>query len=151
MNKEKERRLQVWLWLMITIIALLMISCGSVKYVPVNRVQYVTETLRDTVVEVVTPAERVVTVVPDDTVSRLSTTYATSVAEVRDGCLYHSIEQPPRRDSLPTKMVLIHQVDSVPYPVEVEVEKRVIPQWSWWTLAVSLLFAISILYRYIKR
>lgn len=151
MNRDKERRLQVWLWLMVVIVSLLMISCGSVKYVPVNRVQYVTETLRDTVVEVVTPAERVVTVVPDDTVSRLSTTYATSVAEVRDGLLYHSLEQPPRRDSVPAKMVLIHQVDSVPYPVEVEVEKRVIPQWSWWTLAVSLLWAINILYRYIKR
>lgn len=133
--------------MMLLVVIVLLISCGGVKYIPINRVQYITERLRDTVVEVVTPAERVEGVVAADTVSRLSTTYATSVAEVRSGMLYHRLEQPPRRDSATVQTAVIQVIDSVPYPVRVEVEKRVIPRWSWCTLAGCVVLVCMILRR----
>ena len=37
----------------------------------------------------------------------------------------------------------VNRTDSIPYTVEVVKEKAVVPQWAWWTLAVSALFVGS--------
>lgn len=111
-------------------------GCTTTKYVPVNRIVRVTEQVIDTIVEVQIPEERV-TNVTTDTTSVIHTSYATSTAEVIDGVLWHTLVQPSRKDSVPVQTKIVQMTDSIPYPVEVEVEKIVVPAWSWWTLAVS--------------
>ena len=116
--------------------AFLLLSCTTTKYVPVVRVKTVTTTVTDTFVEVVTPPERVVNTTTD-TISVLSTRYATSTAEVSNGVLRHEITQHARKDSVKTQTIYIHEADSIPYPVEVETVREVVPTWCWWTLLIA--------------
>ncbi|MBQ2979681.1 MAG: hypothetical protein IJE18_06190 [Bacteroidaceae bacterium] len=137
MREDRDNMLQVWVWLLTAIMVLLMVSCAArTVYVPAYKVHSVTTTMVDTMVEVQIPEERV-TNVTTDTTSVIHTSYATSTAEVIDGVLWHRLVQPSRKDSVPAKVQIVQMTDSIPYPVEVEVEKVIIPAWSWWTLAIS--------------
>ncbi len=40
--------------------------------------------------------------------------------------------------------VYINTTDSVPYPVEVEVVREVVPAWSWWSLGISAIAIIAL-------
>lgn len=149
-DKDKERRAQVWIWLLVALLSLIMLhGCTRTVYVPVET--KTTETieveLHDTIVEVETPSERV-EVVTEDTSSMLATKYAMSMANVEGGRLHHSLYQWARVDSITLPLTTIKRArrDSIPYPVEVEKVVEVIPGWSWWTLGLSaVLFAILLL------
>lgn len=142
MREDRDNMLQVWVWLLTAIMLLLMVSCAArTVYVPAYKVHRVTTTMVDTMVEVQIPEERV-TNVTTDTTSVIHTSYATSTAEVIDGVLWHTLVQPSRKDSVPAKVPIVQITDSIPYPVEVEVEKRVIPTWSWWSVGIAALLII---------
>lgn len=88
--------------------------------------------MRDTVITVRIPdgyAERVTT----DTVSDLYTPFAHSRAEVSGGILSHSLGT---HGELPTSVrveeKIITMVDSIAYPVEVEVIREVAKPLRWW-------------------
>lgn len=88
--------------------------------------------MRDTVITVRIPdgyAERVTT----DTVSDLYTPFAHSRAEVSGGKLTHSLGT---QGELPTSVrveeKIITMVDSIAYPVEVEVIREVAKPLRWW-------------------
>lgn len=119
-------------------------SCTTTKYVPVNPVRHITTIEIDTILEVTTPPERV-TNSTTDTTSVIATRYATSTATVSNGVLTHTLTQPARKDSVKGKTIYIQVTDSVPYPVEVEVTKEVVPSWSWWALGVSIIAIVAIL------
>lgn len=117
-----------------------------------TQIRHTTTTVHDTVVEVVTQGERVEVVVPAaDTTSVLFTKYATSTAKVRGGLLYHALWQPVRVDSVSVQYVTQHVSDSIPYPVEVEVVREVVPTWCWWMLAVAGIAIAAIAMIMIKR
>lgn len=118
-------------------------SCTTKKYVPVNQIRHITTIEIDTILEVITPPESV-TNKTTDTTSVIATRYATSTATVSNGVLTHTLTQPARKDSVKGKTIYIQVTDSVPYPVEVEVTKEVVPSWSWWSLGVNIMAIVAI-------
>lgn len=136
-------------------ILLLLTSCSTIKYVPVKETEYVTvtETLVDTVIKWVPPIEKIVNETKDTT-SIVETSLAKSTATVSNGTLHHSIEN--KKDSVKTKIVykdkIVTKTEYKEVPVEVEVEKKVVPSWSWWLLGINILviigFAIRLYFRF---
>lgn len=139
--RHNDMSWRVWIWLLVALLTLIALyGCTRMVYVPVEH--KTTETIetivRDTIVEVVTPAERV-EVVTEDTSSMLATRYAMSMANYKDGKLHHSLYQWARVDSISVPLTTIKRArrDSIPYPVEVEKVVEVVPAWSWWSLAIA--------------
>ena len=136
-------------------ILLLFVSCSTIKYVPVKETEYVTvtETIVDTVIKWTPPIEKV-DKETKDTTSTVETSLAKSTATVSNGTLHHTIEN--KKDSVKTKIVykdkIIKQTEYKEVPVEVEVEKKVVPSWCWWMLGINILaaivFAIRLYFRF---
>ena len=126
-------------------ILLLLTSCSTIKYIPVKETEYVTvtETLVDTVIKWVPPIEKADNETKDTT-STVETSLAKSTATVSNGILHHSIEN--KKDSIKTKIVykdkIIKQTEYKEIPVEIEVEKKVIPKWVYYSLGINLLAVI---------
>ena len=137
---------------------LLIVGCSTVKYVPIQGetvVEYRDTTIyiNDTVT-IPVPVEVVKEVVPADTVSVLQTSVAVSEAKIQKGMLHHSLEQ---RGTVKTRIdtvVTIQYVDKYIYeevPVEVEVEKRYVPEWCWWSLIINIVTVLLVVFRiYLK-
>ena len=127
------------------ILFILLTSCSTIKYIPVKETEYVTvtETLVDTVIKWAPPIENIVNETKDTT-STVETSLAKSTATVSNGTLHHSIEN--KKDSIKTKIVykdkIITKTEYKEVPVEVEVEKKVVPGWCWWMLGINILAAI---------
>ena len=136
-------------------ILLLLTSCSTIKYVPVKETEYVTvtETLVDTVIKWAPPIEKV-DKETKDTTSIVETSLAKSTATVSNGTLHHTIEN--KKDSIKTKIVykdkIVTKTEYKEVPVEVEVEKKVVPGWCWWLLGINILtaivFAIRLYFRF---
>ena len=136
-------------------ILLLLTSCSTIKYIPVKETEYVTvtETLVDTVIKWMPPVEKV-DKETKDTTSTVETSLAKSTATVSNGTLHHTIEN--KKDSIKTKIVykdkIIKQTEYKEVPVEVEVEKKVVPGWCWWLLGINILtiivFVIRLYFRF---
>ena len=127
------------------LILLLFVSCSTIKYVPVKETEYVTvtETIVDTVIKWVPPIEKI-DKETKDTTSTVETSLAKSTATVSDGTLHHTIEN--KKDSIKTKIVykdkIITKTEYKEVPVEVEVVKKVVPNWCCWLLVINILIAI---------
>ena len=140
---------------LIILLTLLLTSCSTIKYVPVKETEYVTvtETLVDTVIKWAPPVENIVNKTKDTT-STVETSLAKSTATVSNGTLHHSIEN--KKDSVKTKIVykdkIVTKTEYKEVPVEVEVEKKVVPSWCWWLLGINILviigFAIRLYFRF---
>ena len=136
-------------------ILLLLTSCSTIKYVPVKETEYVTvtETLVDTVIKWAPPIEKI-DKETKDTTSTVETSLAKSTATVSNGTLHHTIEN--KKDSIKTKIIykdkIIKQTEYKEVPVEVEVVKKVVPDWCWWMLGINILaaivFAIRLYFRF---
>ena len=137
------------------LILLLFVSCSTIKYVPVKETEYVTvtETLVDTVIKWMPPVEKV-DKETKDTTSTVETSLAKSTATVSNGTLHHTIEN--KKDSIKTKIVykdkIVTKTEYKEVPVEVEVEKKVVPSWCLWMLGINILviivFAIRLYFRF---
>lgn len=134
MTTDQHTRLAMWLWLIAAVLALS--ACTRTVYVPVESVRTVTTTVVDTFTKVVMPPTKVVNTTTDTT-STLTTGAATSTATVNGGVLYHELIEHERVDSLPVKIVTIHEIDSVPHIVEVERVTEITPPWCWWSLLIN--------------
>ena len=140
---------------LIILLTLLLTSCSTIKYIPVKETEYVTvtETLVDTVIKWAPPVEKIVNETKDTT-STVETSLAKSTATVSNGTLHHSIEN--KKDSIKTKIVykdkIVTKTEYKEVPVEVEVEKKVVPSWCWWLLGINILativFAIRLYFRF---
>ena len=136
-------------------ILLLLTSCSTIKYIPVKETEYVTvtETLVDTVIKWAPPIEKV-DKETKDTTSTVETSLAKSTATVSNGTLYHTIVN--KKDSIKTKIVykdkIVTKTEYKEVPVEVEVEKKVVPGWCWWLLGINILaiivFVIRLYFRF---
>lgn len=135
--RHNDMSWRVWIWLLVTLLSLIMLyGCTKNRYIPVTQIRHEKVLEYDTIYEIVTPDEVVINTTTD-TISELHTTYAHSTAKVEDGVLSHSLSQPARRDSINAKQRVVYIVDSIPYAVEVEKTKEVVPTWCWWSLAVA--------------
>lgn len=124
---------------------LILVSCGSVKYIPTETktiYNYIDSTIisyKDSIIFVEVPIERIVDVVAQYDTSRLETTVAKSTAYVdtTTHTLKHSLIN---KDTTIKKDVKIEYVDRIVYkdsviikhiPVEVPVDKIVYPKIFW--------------------
>lgn len=107
-------------------IVLMITACSRKIFIPVEKTVTVTETVRDTVVQVQIEKEYVKSITPDTT-STIETKYACSTATYHgeSGLLEHNIEN--KQDCIPVKVVYKDKeiVKEVPAPYPVEVEKKV--------------------------
>ena len=128
------------------LILLLLTSCSTIKYVPVKgediyHTEYIT---KDSIVY--TPVEVIKEVVPE-----LDTLYMeTSVAKAK---AYLDTNLNILKGEMKNKKEIIYK-DKIVYrdsiiiqkqevPVEVEVEKKVVPGWCWWLLGINIFAAIG--------
>ena len=137
------------------LILLLFASCATIKYVPVKgediyHTEYIT---KDSIVY--TPVEVIKEVVPE-----LDTLYMeTSVAKAK---AYLDTNLNTLKGEMKNKKEIIYK-DKIIYrdsiiiqkqeiPVEVEVEKKVVPSWCWLLLVINILtaivFAIRLYFRF---
>lgn len=129
----------------------LVVGCGAVKEIPVSTVEKIV--VRDSIIyvcdsiEVPVPYEVIKEIVPQDTISVLKTSVASSVAKVEKGTLTHSLEQ---KGSVPARIdtfyvTQIKEVEKmVEVPVEVKVETKVVPVWSWWCLIYAIILTLLV-------
>jgi hypothetical protein len=126
-------------------------SCSTIKEIPVQTVEKIE--YRDSIVYVTdsvlveVPVEKIVQVLPQDTISILSTSVALSEAKIDKGMLHHSLEQ---------KGAFLTQIDTfyitqikeveklVEVPIEVVKEVKHIPNWCWWSLIYSIVLTLLI-------
>lgn len=89
------------------------------QYIPVETVRTVTETLRDTVIQVKLEVQRDTVSLPD-TVSHLKNKYSESWARWSNGTLSHSLKILDTPIPVKTTVKDTHKIDSisVPYPVK---------------------------------
>ena len=115
-----------------------LVSCGTTKYTPVQTIEKIE--YRDSIVYVndtitiEVPKEKVVYVVPADTLSRISTSLAFSEAKVEKGILTHTLEQKGQIKTKIDTFFMVKYIDRIvekEVPVEVEIEKPYIPTFFW--------------------
>ena len=133
---------------------MLLTSCSTIKYIPVKETEYVTvtETLVDTVIKWVPPIETE-DKETKDTTSTVETSLAKSTATVSNGTLHHTIEN--KKDSIKTKIVykdkIVTKTEYKEVPVEVKVEKKVVPGWVYYSLGLNILILSFFLGRLILK
>ena len=133
-NPDDRRKLIYGIVAAVVFVLLFVLFSGCTRrvYVPVERTTTVTEILRDTVVELkLKQVHDTVTIATEgrDTASYLKNGTHFSHVTWKDGKLGHSLGTLPDasvKDSMQVKHIIIR--DSIPYPVPVEVEKKL----TWW-------------------
>ena len=133
-NPDDRRKLIIGIALAAAFVLLFALFSGCTRrvYVPVGRTTTVTEILRDTVVELkLKQVHDTVTIeaLGRDTASYLENGTHFSRASWKDGKLGHSLGTLPDasvKDTLKVKYIIVR--DSIPYPVPMEVEKKL----TWW-------------------
>ena len=140
--------------LFIFILLLVAVSCGTTKSIPVQTIEKIE--YRDSIVYVndtitiEVPKEKVVYVVPADTLSQISTSLAFSEAKVEKGILTHTLEQKGQIKAKIDTFFMVKYIDRIvekEVPVEVEVEKPYIPTFFWivtiYAAIITLLIALK--------
>ena len=137
----------------ILILLLLLTSCSTIKYVPISdseNIHKVDSTIiqyRDTTIFVEVPVEVVKEVVPQldtlfmETSLAESTSYLDTTTRTLKGELKNKQEPLEKIVYLPSKEHIVYR-DSIimkEVPVEVQVEKKYIPQWCWYSLIANVI------------
>lgn len=132
---------------------LLLVSCSAVKYVTISdseNIHKVDSTIiqyRDTTIFVEVPVEVIREVVPEldtlrmETSLSTSTSYLDTATRTLKGELKNKIEPIDKKVSLPSKEHIVYR-DSIvtkEVPVEVQVEKKHIPQWCWYSVIFNVI------------
>lgn len=127
------------------------LSCGPIKYVPIEKTTYIhdtttiTKTYRDTTIVLRPDTLQKETPIPpsQDTTSFLKNDYAESTASLSGGHLYHTLYTYPRPIDVKIPTIEINQkhfkTEAKEVPVEVEIVKYKVPKWCWCLLGVNVL------------
>lgn len=136
----------------------LFMGCAAVKEIPVTDYEKIvyrdsTVYVRDTVtIEV--PKEIIKEIVPQDTVSQIATSLAFSEAKIEKGLLHHTLEQKGEIKTVYDTIVTVQYVDRIVERdkiIEVEVEKKYIPEWCWWCLIYAIILTLLVaFYAYLR-
>ena len=140
--------------IMIMLTSLLsLVSCSTVKYVSISdseNIHKVDSTIiqyRDTTIFVEVPVEVVKEVVPQldtlymETSLSHSTSYLDTTTRTLKGELKNKIEPIEKIVYLPSKEHIVYR-DSIitkEVPVEVQIEKKHIPQWVWYSVIFNVI------------
>ena len=144
--------------LFILILLFVLVSCGTTKYTPVQTIEKIE--YRDSIVyindtiTIEVPKEKVVYVVPADTLSQISTSLAFSEAKVEKGILTHTLEQKGQIKTRIDTFFMVKYIDRIvekEVPVEVEVEKPYIPTFFWIVAIYAAIITLFIAFKaYLK-
>ena len=141
-------------YLIYLICIFIFLSCGPIKYVPIEKTTYIhdtttiTKTYRDTTIVLKSDTLQNEIDFRDldtskDTTSFLKNDYAESTASLSGGHLYHTLYTYPRPIDVKIPTIEINQkhfkTESKEVPVEVEIIKYKVPKWCWCLLGVNLL------------
>lgn len=144
-------------YLIYLICVFIFLSCGPIRYVPVEKTTYIhdtttiTKTYRDTTIVLKPDTLQKETPIPlsKDTTSFLKNDYAESTASLSCGHLYHTLYTYPRPIDVKIPEVKItskhFKTEAKKVPVEVEIVKYKVPDWCWGLLGVNLLAVIFFL------
>ena len=140
--------------LFLLILLFVLVSCSTTKHIPVQTIEKIE--YRDSIVYVndtitiEVPKEKVVYVVPADTLSQISTSLAFSEAKVEKGILTHTLEQKGQIKAKIDTFFMVKYIDRIvekEVPVEVEIEKPYIPIFFWivtiYAAIITLLIALK--------
>lgn len=140
---------------------LFLISCSTIKEIPVQTIEKIeykdsTVFIHDTItVEI--PKEIIKEIVPQDTVSQISTSLAFSEAKIEKGMLHHSLEQKGEIKAKIDTFFVVEYVDRIverEIPVEVEVEKPYVPTFFWlvfvYACVVTVIWIIKLYLKFKK-
>ena len=147
--------------IMIMLVSILLLaSCSTVKYVPVSdseNIHKVDSTIiqyRDTTIFVEVPVEVIREVVPEldtlrmETSLSTSTSYLDTATRTLKGELKNKIEPIDKKVSLPSKEHIVYR-DSIvtkEVPIEVQIEKKIIPKWCWYSVIFNVIVLFYILF-----
>ena len=145
-------------FLMILVMVISLVGCGSIKEIPINTIEKVE--YRDSVifikeiVEVEVPIEKIVYVGPSDTTSHIATSLAFSEAKISKGILTHTLEQKGSIEAKIDTVIKVQNVNKIiekEVPIQVEVEKKYIPSWMWWSFIGNIIVILYLVFRiYLK-
>ena len=133
---------------------LVAVSCSTTKHIPVQTIEKIE--YRDSIVYVndtitiEVPKEKVVYVVPADTLSQISTSLAFSEAKVEKGVLTHTLEQKGQIKAKIDTFFMVKYIDRIvekEVPVEVEVEKPYIPTFFWIVTIYAAIITLFIAFK----
>lgn len=147
--------------ILIALPIIFLIGCCTQKHiqqqVPINKIErdsvIVKETLRDTVIvtELVPQfVDRVVEIpiLPQDTISTISTEYAVSTAGIVNNHLHHTIKNKPKLNiplEIKEKEEIKTEYEYIEVPVKVPVPEPYIPKIFWWiTVYAGISAAVTI-------
>ena len=140
--------------LFLLILLFVLVSCGTTKYLPVQTIEKIE--YRDSIVYVndtitiEVPKEKVVYVVPADTLSQISTSLAFSEAKVEKGILTHTLEQKGQIKTKIDTFFMVKYIDRIvekEVPVEVEIEKPYIPTFFWIVTIYAAIITLFIAFK----
>lgn len=137
------------------LILLLFVSCSTIKYVPIKgddiyHTEYIT---KDSIVY--TPVEVIKEVAPELDTLYMETTVAKAKAYLDTNLNILKGEMKNKKEIIYKDKIIYRDsivIQKQEVPVEVEVEKKVVPSWCWWLLAINILviigFAIRLYFRF---
>ena len=140
---------------LIILLTLLLTSCSTIKYVPVKgediyHTEYIT---KDSIVY--TPVEVIKEVVPELDTLYMETTVAKAKAYLDTNLNALKGEMKNKKDVIYRDKIVYRDsiiIQKQEVPVEVEIEKKVVPGWCWWLLGINILsiivFAIRLYFRF---
>lgn len=144
--------------LFLVILMIFLTGCATTTYVPVTDYEkivyrdstvYITDTVE---VPIPTYIEKVV--VPQDTSSVIQGNLSRSEAFICNGQLNHSLEEKGSVKVVYDTVVTVQYVDRIVERdniVEVEVEKKYIPDWCWWCLIYAIILTLLVaFYAYLR-
>lgn len=144
--------------LILVILTIFLTGCAAVKEIPVKDYEkivyrdstvYITDTLE---IPIPTYIEKVV--VPQDTSSVIQGNLSRSEAFIRNGQLNHTLEEKGSVKVVYDTLVTVQYVDRIVEKdkiVEVEVEKKYIPEWCWWCLIYAVVLTLlAAFYAYLR-
>lgn len=123
--------LYIYVFALLTCFILSLIGCSKKVYVPVEKVTTITETIRDTVIEIQLEQLKDSVVTPD-TINHLQNKYADSWAMFSGGRLHHSLNS--RAARLPVHIQVVDRVKNILEPKITTVDKIIYKdkELTWW-------------------
>lgn len=131
----------------------LVCGCGTTRYVPVKEIEHVRDTviLKADTVRMTIPVEKIVEVVPAMDTLRMETSVAEAEAYLDTLTQTLKGQLKNKKTELKKEIQTVEKTKFVERKVEVPVEvvkwKNRIPVWTWYSLALNLLFLFILFLR----
>ena len=137
--------------ILLGIITLGLIGCKTSNFIPVenNNIVIIKDSIirvNDTLI-IEVPKEKIIEIVPIDTISQLEISNAKSVARVEDGNLYHSLEQFGTLDIVIDTFFVTRNIEVIKekeIPIEIEKPVKYIPSWINYSILFNLLVLVLV-------